>query len=531
MVQATHNQSEFEESASNIVDDRYATSTWIERLFWNLRSYLIVIVPIALIVIATRYKLLPWNLHSYPLFQWFVYGSSDSKTSSATNLDSDAKKLLDKPTNSYPIQQGRQQQKQSNLRKSALEFIWCLLGLQVSYLIWGLLQEKIMTTDYPVNDPGGESNLDLNKHLTPSTQASNYLHNSIRMVKFHDSQFLVFINRLVAFITAIIALVYTHRRRSRIYANRFADGSSKLLHHSQASPTKPQAPLYKYIYCSLSNILSSWSQYEALKYVNFPTQCLSKSCKVIPVMLMSRILLRQRHSFSDYCCAFLLAMGMFIFLIGQPLDNNRHKHPELSKSDDSNGAQGNHEWLIKNSGLASGLIILGLYLTFDSFTSNWQQSLYTQYDVSNWQMMAAINFYSILLTLTSLHQLGSLQPALEMLASSPRLMRDCLTMSVMSSIGQMFVYYTIKRFGSVLFAVIMTFRQLLSILISIAVFSHRINFGSTVGLVLVFSVAGYQVYTKYKRGSKRASPSHLARNAPANNKNDSSGTVLIEFKK
>lgn len=33
-----------------------------------------------------------------------------------------------------------------------------------------------------------------------------------------------------------------------------------------------KAPLYKYAFCSLSNIMSSWCQYEALKYVSFPTQ-------------------------------------------------------------------------------------------------------------------------------------------------------------------------------------------------------------------------------------------------------------------
>jgi hypothetical protein len=36
------------------------------------------------------------------------------------------------------------------------------------------------------------------------------------------------------------------------------------------------APLYQFSFCSISNILSSWCQYEALKYVTFPTQvCLS----------------------------------------------------------------------------------------------------------------------------------------------------------------------------------------------------------------------------------------------------------------
>jgi len=32
------------------------------------------------------------------------------------------------------------------------------------------------------------------------------------------------------------------------------------------------APLYEFVFCSLSNVISSWCQYEALKFVNFPTQ-------------------------------------------------------------------------------------------------------------------------------------------------------------------------------------------------------------------------------------------------------------------
>ena len=39
-----------------------------------------------------------------------------------------------------------------------------------------------------------------------------------------------------------------------------------------------RTPLYKYSFCSVSNTLSSWCQYEALKFVSFPTQ-VSKGSK------------------------------------------------------------------------------------------------------------------------------------------------------------------------------------------------------------------------------------------------------------
>lgn len=64
---------------------------------------------------------------------------------------------------------------------------------------------------------------------------------------FTDSQFLVFVNRILAFLLSGLYIIFTRQPRH-------------------------VAPLYKYVYCSFSNIMSSWCQYEALKYVNFPTQ-------------------------------------------------------------------------------------------------------------------------------------------------------------------------------------------------------------------------------------------------------------------
>ena len=47
-----------------------------------------------------------------------------------------------------------------------------------------------------------------------------------------------------------------------------------------------RCPFYKYSFCSFSNILSSWFQYEALKFVSFPTQVLAKG--TVSYMLLTR---------------------------------------------------------------------------------------------------------------------------------------------------------------------------------------------------------------------------------------------------
>lgn len=68
--------------------------------------------------------------------------------------------------------------------------------------------------------------------------------------KFGNSQFLVFVNRVLALILAALAVLFLDQPRHTV-------------------------PLYKYSYCSFSNIMSSWCQYEALKFISFPTQVIN----------------------------------------------------------------------------------------------------------------------------------------------------------------------------------------------------------------------------------------------------------------
>ena len=118
--------------------------------------------------------------------------------------------------------------------RQAASLAFCFVGLQAAFLTWGVLQERIMTIPYGQNG-------DL----------------SVAGEKFTNSQFLVFMNRISAFVVAGIIVIIKDQPRHR-------------------------APCYKYSFSSFSNIMSSWFQYEALKFVSFPTQVIAKSTKVIP---------------------------------------------------------------------------------------------------------------------------------------------------------------------------------------------------------------------------------------------------------
>jgi adenosine 3'-phospho 5'-phosphosulfate transporter B2 len=47
-------------------------------------------------------------------------------------------------------------------------------------------------------------------------------------------------------------------------------------------------------------------------------------------------------------------------------------------------------------------------------------------------------------------------------------------------VGQLFIFYTLKKFGPVVFTIIMTIRQMLSMIISCVIFGHPIAWPSAV---------------------------------------------------
>jgi len=140
----------------------------------------------------------------------------------------------------------------------------------------------------------------------------------------------------------------------------------------------------------------------------------------------------------------------------------------------------------------SGVILLGSYLLLDSFTSTWQNALFVDYGVTSIQMMCAVNMFSCLLTAMSLFQQSSFPLIFSFMTTVidfcnmyfcnsahikvalttfiiqyPRFIIDCLLISICSASGQLYIFYTISKFGSITFVIMMTIRQVYNYLISI----------------------------------------------------------------
>eukprot|EP00186_Timspurckia_oligopyrenoides_P004599 CAMPEP_0182447356 /NCGR_PEP_ID=MMETSP1172-20130603/15094_1 /TAXON_ID=708627 /ORGANISM="Timspurckia oligopyrenoides, Strain CCMP3278" /LENGTH=276 /DNA_ID=CAMNT_0024643761 /DNA_START=349 /DNA_END=1176 /DNA_ORIENTATION=- len=260
--------------------------------------------------------------------------------------------------------------------------------------------------------------------------------------KFTNSVFLVMNNRFAA---AMIALILLMIRR-------------------EFSQIQNTAPIYKYVLISISNVLATSCQYEALKWVTFPTQTLFKCAKMIPVMIYGTVLSSKSYKIQDYLAATAVAIGCTVF---STCGNIAAKK----------GA---------SDSTAYGMILMIGYLGFDSFTSTFQEKLFSMYEMSIYNQMLYVNLSSGIMSIIFLLCSNSLSSSIAFVSRHPEFLNDALILSISAVFGQLAITYTIKRLGALTYATVMTIRQLLSVLVSNILFDHNINTIQWIATFVVF---------------------------------------------
>ena len=145
---------------------------------------------------------------------------------------------------------------------------------------------------------------------------------------------------------------------------------------------------------------------------------------------------------------------------------------------------------------AYGVILLAMYLTCDSFTSQWQSRVYKQYGIDQYQMMLGVNIWSTIMTAITLIQSGEGVTSLAFIMSDSQAFLHMMILSITSATGQLFIFYTIKEFGPVIFTIMMTTRQIFSLVISCILFVHPMHALGAAGSCLVFLVVFNRIRRK-----------------------------------
>ncbi|MCJ1378001.1 UDP-galactose transporter [Xylographa soralifera] len=340
------------------------------------------------------------------------------------------------------------------------QLIVCIGGIYISFLTWALLQERITTTTYgPPSDP---------KRFTYS----------------------IVLNTLQSLFAALTGTLY--------------------LSLSSRGPTPSIFPsralLGPLLLVALTSSLASPFGYASLAHIDYVTFILAKACKLLPVMFLHVTLFRRPYPLYKYGVVALVTAGVAVFTLGHPTSSSKKHSPAASATERNN---------------AWGLLLLSVNLLLDGLTNATQDHIFaTHKPYSGPQMMAAQNILATALTTTYLLALPllpaallaalnipaaaptELRDALAFLAAHPAVLADVLGFAACGAIGQIFIYMTLAQFSSLLLVTVTVTRKMLTMLLSVLWFGHRLGSGQWVGVGLVFGGVGAEGWVA--RREKRA---------------------------
>jgi len=427
--------------------------TWPGRFLLNSVGYILVFCPIIIGLFITKkiLKLDP-TIITESIWKkgliWFYFG----KRSEALQTEGEAKNEVeedqsdlnsgqslledelevDKELGQSTIEESNRQKERKKFLLKALTLFGCASGLWSSLIFYGLLQERIFKNPY--NHTCLESRTNCTEDQLPE--------------KFKHTQFVLFLNRLLATITTFIYLMIFQRY------------------------TNASVGFYKFSFASTSNLFSAWFRFEALKLVSFTTVTLAKGTRLFPIMLVNKIINKKSFKFIDWFTAFLLCSGSIIFMYSK----------EVAKCGDSCSESENSFGITVS---ISGFICLVIYVGTDSFTSNWQENLFS-HNVEGLELAFGVSLFTTILTGVSLLLQGGFSKAYEFIANHEEIGFHLFGIMLCSTISQIAIAFTIKNFGAVVFTILMIGRIIPQVLLSYFVYDAVFEVWGWVGIGIVF---------------------------------------------
>lgn len=324
----------------------------------------------------------------------------------------------------------------------------CVGAIYVAYLSWAVLQERIATTPY-----GSDKKI------------------------FRASFVLNTAQSLAATITGSLYLLFRNR----------GSGSGQLIH----SVYPNRQVLVKFIMIAITSSLASPFGYASLAYIDYPTQILGKSCKLLPVMALGVLVYGRRFPPHKYLVVAMVTTGVAMFT----LYNGKSHKSSSSKQDGSNSS-----WW--------GLGLLSINLLLDGLTNSTQDQMFKQFgkSITGPSMMVGLNLMSSFLVSTYLVSgvTTELSDAIQFMGQHPAIITDILLFALCGAMGQLAIFYTLEKFGSLVLVTVTLTRKMVTMLLSVIWFNHPLTFGQYVGVALVFSgISAEALFKKQDDASRK----------------------------
>jgi UDP-galactose transporter B1 len=264
--------------------------------------------------------------------------------------------------------------------------------------------------------------------------------------------------------------------------------------------------LFPLLLIAVTSSLASPFGYASLKHIDYVTFILAKSCKLLPVMFLHITLFQKKYPFYKYLVVLTVTLGVAMFTL---------YNPSTAKKAAKKGVSA-------DASKALGLFLLSINLLFDGLTNTVQDQIFSSFKgFTGPQMMCAQNIISTLLTTAYLLAAPYLAAsplatavglsatsgnefadAVSFVTTYPTVGWDVLSFAACGAIGQVFIFHTLAHFSSLLLVTVTVTRKMLTMLMSVALFGHKVTGMQWTGVGLVFGGIGAEAW--YQRVEKKA---------------------------
>ncbi|KAJ3493990.1 hypothetical protein NLG97_g4371 [Lecanicillium saksenae] len=246
---------------------------------------------------------------------------------------------------------------------------------------------------------------------------------------------------------------------------------------------------------AVTSSLASPFGYASLAHIDYITFLLAKSCKLLPVMFLHITVFRKRYPLYKYLVVAAVTAGVAVFTL-----HSGSKKKKASK-------------LGEDANVAWGMLLLGINLLFDGLTNSTQDYIFSSFQpYTGPQMMCANNMMSSLVTGLYLlvgptilavtgagewlglgsSDAGELGNALAFMGRYPAVWKDVIGFAACGAVGQVFIFYTLSTFSSVLLVTVTVTRKMFTMILSVLAFGHRLTQMQWLGVGLVFGGIGVE---------------------------------------
>ena len=240
----------------------------------------------------------------------------------------------------------------------------------------------------------------------------------------------------------------------------------------------------------------------ALQFIPYPLFILFSSCKLIPVMIVGTLVNKVSRPLQDFFSAGVMTQGVILYLLNK---SGGEEHEEGA------GATGGEQTLGRTL-IGASLVLLNLFL--EGYTNASQDRIFNAArdrqsgaKISGLRMMLDMNLWSaiflgtVLLAELVFYALNGDAASSTLVHTwffaqrHPELIMHLLQFSLFGSIALVFVFLTLEAHGGFRVTTITVTRKVVSMLLSVYLFSHPVNRTQWIGVLNVFAGLALQVWT------------------------------------